>query len=402
MSAGTRVFDYPEQRTLEDAAFEREVVPTQLHSLLMPVWKVTVRATVVDAADYDLIDRYLSRGIAEAALSTTDELAAFFALEPPLVDRALRALAAVGHLGHTDGRWWLTEIGLRSVRDGLRYEVAHEDRRELYFDGYASRPLTKVCYDSRKVTLLPPDELPGGGRFHTLFTRWSFDPAALPALSGHPDRARFNLPDRIDDPHLLGPPELAYLPLIVVRGVSRSGATRYLAYSQAVGEADPDLGALVESTPDVVGVLEQEQASASPDVAEKRAREWVDRYDLSGHRLVRLPGGLLRVVLPAGHFGPEGALPWHRLGSFVVRGSGFFQPWCEDVRARRKALLHRVRALLGTRSRVDGARTWARVERVARQLDVGDLDPAGLRELAVRAGDRVLVARWDEWVRESR
>ncbi|MFT7841264.1 hypothetical protein Q5530_34450 [Saccharothrix sp. BKS2] len=162
MSSRAKLFPYPELRALEDAAFEHEVVPTRIHSLLLPVWKVTVQATVVVAEDYDLIDRHLSRGIAEAGLTTTAELAAFFSLDPLLVERALRALEAIGHLGTTDGRWWLTEVGLRSVREGRRYEVANEDRRVLYFDGFASRPLTKVCYDPRKVTLLPPDELPTG------------------------------------------------------------------------------------------------------------------------------------------------------------------------------------------------------------------------------------------------
>ncbi|XVV00632.1 hypothetical protein ACQPW3_24745 [Actinosynnema sp. CA-248983] len=399
MSTRSKLFPYPEQRALEDAAFEREVVPTRIHSLLLPVWKVTVQATVVVAEDYDLIDRYLSRGIAEAGLSTTAELAGFFALEPALVDRALRALEAVGHLRITEGRWWLTDIGLRSVREGKRYEVVNEDRRELYFDGFGSRPLPKFCYDPSKVTLLPPDDLPTGGGFHSLFTRWSFDPAALPALSAHPDRARLNLPERVDDPRPLGPPELGYLPLIVVRGVARSGRHRYLAYSQASGEADPDLGALVESTPDIARSLEHEQRAADPKHEEQRAREWIDRNGLADHRVVRLPNGLLRVVLPAAGFGPDGPLPLSQLGSFVVRGNGFFQPWCEDARVRQRALLSRTRSLLAARSRTD---VWPRIERVARQLDITGFDRATLRDLAVRWGEEALVAQLDEPARNGR
>ncbi|MCS7480368.1 hypothetical protein ACFFQW_16585 [Umezawaea endophytica] len=402
MTTRTKLFTYPEQRTLEDAAFEREVVPTRIHSLLLPVWKVTVRATVVVAEDYDLIDRYLSRGIAEAGLSTTAALAEFFALDPPLVDRALRALEAVGHVGQADGHWRLTEVGLWSVRDGRRYEVANEDRRELYFDGFASRPLTKVCYDPSKVTMLSPDDLTStAGRFTPLFSRWSFDPEALRTLSAHPDRARFNLPERIDNANPIGPPELTYLPLIVVSGVSRSGRPQHLAYSQASGEADLDLSALVESTPDITRSLENEQHAANPDQEEKRAREWVDRYDLTGHHLLRLRSGLLRIVLPGKHFRTDGPLRMHQLGSFVVRGNSFFQPWCDDQHLRRQALLSRVKSLLGTRSRTSTARLWPRIERVARQLDVGTIDQTELRALAVRAGDTTLVTQLDELARNT-
>jgi len=397
MITRTRLFPYPEQRALEDAAFEREIVPTRIHSLLLPVWKATVRATVVVAEDYDLIDRYLARGIAEAGLSTTTELAEFFALDPPLVDRALRALEAVGHLRAVDGRWWLTDVGMRSVRDGRRYEVANEDRRELYFDSFGSRPLPKVCYDPRKVTLLSiEDSTSSDGRFAPLFSRWSFNPDALLTLSAHPDRARFNLPERIDDPSLIGPPELAYLPLVVVSGVSRSGLPQYLAYSQASGEADTDLSALVESTPDITRSLENEQYAVNAEHEERRAREWVDQNELTDHRLLRLPSGILRIVLPGKHFGADGPLPMYQLGSFIVRGNGFFQPWCDDQRLRRRALLSRVKSLLGTRSRIGAARMWPRIERVARQLDVGGIDQAELRALAVRAGDAALVAQLDE------
>jgi hypothetical protein len=98
---------------LEDAAFEQEVVPTRIHSLFLPVWKVTVQATVV---------------VAEAGLTTTAELAAFFSLDPILVGPGA---AGAG------GDW-----------------PPGDDRRSLVVDG--SRP---------EVTVLSPDELPSGGRF---------------------------------------------------------------------------------------------------------------------------------------------------------------------------------------------------------------------------------------------
>lgn len=383
-----KLFPYPEKRAIEDAAFARGVTPTRFHRLLLPVWKVTIRATVTVAEDYDLIDRYLSRGIAEGGLATTAELADFFRLEPVLVDRALRALEAIGHVRRTDGRWWLTEVGLWSVREGKRYAVVHEDRRELYFDAFGSRPLTKPYYDARRITLLPAGD--GPAYFDRLHSFKGFDVAALTALSRDPERTAFNLPERIDDPQQLGPPDLVYLPLLAVRGVERIGTIRYLAYNQAGGEADPWLGGLLMATPEVVRTLENEQRGAKPADDEAQVRHWASGQGLSGHRVVRLPSGLVRVVLPAGRFGEDG-LPLHDLGSFVVRRTSLFQPWCDDERVRRRALLSRVDQLLSTRSRVEAQR--ARIGQVARQLDLGGIDVPELRRMALRAGRQDLATR---------
>ena len=49
-----------------------------IFALLLPVWRVDVQATVTDAEDYALIDRYLERGIASAGLDTRRSLASFW------------------------------------------------------------------------------------------------------------------------------------------------------------------------------------------------------------------------------------------------------------------------------------------------------------------------------------
>jgi hypothetical protein len=65
----TQLFSFPEQRVLEDAAYVRDTEPTRIFALLLPVWSVTIEADITEAEDYELIDRFLARGIAEGDLA---------------------------------------------------------------------------------------------------------------------------------------------------------------------------------------------------------------------------------------------------------------------------------------------------------------------------------------------
>jgi hypothetical protein len=64
-----------------------------------PVWRVEVKATVTDAEDYALIDRYLERGIASAGLNSVGSLASFLGLDEVVVDRVLRFLSGKLRVG---------------------------------------------------------------------------------------------------------------------------------------------------------------------------------------------------------------------------------------------------------------------------------------------------------------
>ncbi|GLZ43296.1 hypothetical protein [Actinokineospora sp. NBRC 105648] len=393
-----KLFPYPEQRALEDAAFIRSVTPQRIHSLLLPIWSVTVAASVTEAQDYELIDRYLSRGIAEGGLRTTAELAEFFALEPILVDRALRALFAIGHLRHAGGVWTLTDLGLRSVRDQKRYVLTREDRRKLYFDAFGSRPLTRPYYDSNRITLLPLSAMETDRRFQALVALRPFDTRALAALATDPRRDLFNLPERIDNPREVEPPEQVLLPLYVVRGNGTDGRVHHLAYNQEVGEQEPYLSELVEQTPDLVALLATEERDAKVGDVEEGARRWFRSKGLDEYPSARTSGGLVQVVLPAKHFARGGKVPINQLGSFVMCGTGFFQLWCPDLTARRRALTTRVDTFLGGRSRVDRSALEVLVDAVARQLDLDVVDLADVRELAREFGHRSLVIQLDKLI----
>lgn len=389
-----RLIRYPEGRALEDTAYGYGLVPTAIFSILLHVWSVEVEATVTESEPYDLIDRYLERGIAEAGLGTAEELADFFALDVVLVDRALRFLTAVGHVRQDGGRLALTDLGAASVRDGVRYSITLRDRRKLYFDGFGSRPLTRPYYDSRKVTLLTVDEAAAQApKFWMVESRRTFRREALAELAIHPDRDRFNLPAKIDRPQPVSE-EWAYLPMRVVRArAPGGGGTHHLAYTQVGDTADQDLSDLVARTPELVGVFDNDEWSRRSALDDAKANEWLGKRGVRGHRVTRLDDGTWRVTLPAASFGPDRPLPVNKVGSYVVIGSGFFHVWCDDEKTRRRALLERLDSYLGARTRADHVDAENLIQQVVRQLRLGRLDMPAIRQMAADGGRKGLAAQ---------
>ena len=398
MSTRTRLIPYPEDRALEDVAYGQQAVPTRIFAFLLPVWRVQIRATVTEGEPYDLIDRYLERGIAEGGLGTAGELAEFFALDPVLVDRALRFLGAIGHVTMSGENLALTDIGHRSVRDKVRYVVTHQDRRILYFDAFGSRPLPRPYYETRAVTLLDPGEAAAvaGGRdwprFTPLYSRYGFRTEALAELARNPDRDHFNLPARIDDPGCLGTPETVFLPVYVVRSVQGGNRVRLFACTQTGSSADPDITGLCEQTPEIVSVIETEEQSARPGFYGK-ANDWLERRGIGGYQLVELDGGVWRAVLPASGFGGDTGLPLSKAGSFVLLNNDILHVWCADEQVRCQALLERADAYLSARGRPDRDDVQARVTQVARQLELGPVGLPDLHHMAVHAGKHGLAGQ---------
>jgi hypothetical protein len=279
--------------------------------------------------------------------------------------------------------------------------VTREDRRKLYFDAFRSRPLTRPYYESRTVTLLSPAEAAAGTgrrgpRFQLLTSLYGFDPRAVPALAAHPERDRFNLPERIDAPRMTQEPELRYLPMYLVRAVAGDGRTRLLAYTQLGSTADEDISGLWAATPELGEVVDNEAREVLGAVDGSRFQDWLRRNQLGNCRPERRGNGTWRVTVPAEAFGRgdgNGVLPLSRLGSFVMQGNSFFHVWCRDEPTRRRALLERADAYLGARSRVDWDHAERYVAQVGKQLELGGIDLDTLRATAQRAGRRGLAAQ---------
>ena len=390
-----KLSSYPEQRALEDTAYGHGLVPTRIFTVLLPVWRVEIQATVTDAEDYAVIDRYLERAIAEGGLDTTPELARFLALDEVIVDRALRFLAAIEHVLVANGRFTLTPLGAASVRDQKSYRRSVHDRRKLYFDAFGSRPLTRPYYDSQAVTFIERHEARRAvddvaGRGFMLANTPAFRREALTGLAHATERDTFNLPERIENPQSVGE-ERVYLPLYLVRAARTRQPPRYLAYSQISDESEPYLTSICENTDEIASACEHDWAPKE-DEERRRISEWLTRRNLGRYRPKRTTEDTWSVTLPAEAFGRDRALGLSQLGSYIVLGNFFFHTWCADESARRRALVERGNSYLARSGLVADTAT-KRVKQMGRQLELGDIDLHTLRRWAIAAGRSELAAQ---------
>jgi hypothetical protein len=265
------------------------VRPVRFVPLLLPMWAVDVVATVREAQSYDVFDRYLTRALAEAGLSGVGELAAFFGVEPVLVERTARFLESLGHLRRSPAGLILTDLGRRSIADGRRYRLSAGRRLTLRFDGGAGEPVpyahaTHAVWlpgpaltlpDGTVFTPLdPPGRTPGGppvagpggplagsGSSRPLAGSGSSRPPADTGSGGPPPDAVDRLLARDDVADFTGPAvpvevEVAgvrpvWLPVYLVAcedeplvfGWAVDGPDPYLlqVYRGCAGESDPDV-----------------------------------------------------------------------------------------------------------------------------------------------------------------
>jgi hypothetical protein len=412
----TGLIKYPEERAVEDAAFGLGLTPTRLCRVLLPVWRADVRATIYDSEPYDLIDRHLEAAIARGGLGSVAELSEFYGLDPAVMGSAARFLESIGHLSRDDGgRLALSDIGLQSVREGKRYTRVLEDRRYLYFDGFTRRPLTRAFYDDRAVTFLDRAALarllvetgisPGQSPARDAFTPVApippvgLGPEALSALARLPavERDRFNLPEQVISPSLVGDPEQVFLPAYVVRAIDAGGVLAYLAYTQASQEADPEWSQVCAVAEEVAALVENEYQSGRDEGEEDAARRWVEKR-FTGRFDLRWRDGLLVATLAASAFagtGRDSLEPW-RIGSFIKMNGWYFQVWCDDDRLRRRALLDLTDTYLGARTKTAPDAAAKRLARFCRQVGFSPLPPAEMAKLARTAGRKTLAAQLDK------
>ncbi|MFJ1916881.1 hypothetical protein ACIOGX_33700 [Streptomyces sp. NPDC088147] len=389
MTTAPRLMNFPEERVLEDAAFGQGIVPTRLYALLLPVWKVEIRADITEGEAFFLIDRFLERGLRHGSLDTVDELAAFFALDRALVAQAVRFLTAIGHTEEGPGGILrLTPLGQRSVDDDIRYVVTRQDRRQLYFEALSCGPLARAHYDDEVVTLLSAEEMDQAqrGKHYPRFTPVAvasgFDRSALDRLKSRRDRARFNLPVALDAVECLSE-TLVFLPVYLVRG--RAGL---LVYGQAeAGTAhDPELSALCTGTPELINALDNEELDAEADERLLRsARKWLSEQGLDAVAPEQDDDGTWSVSLPSSAFGEKG-IPFSRIGSYRMAGSRFFRVWCPEETPRKRSLLDRLDQRMGSRRQVTRQEVEELIVRLALQLRLDIPDLTLVRSGAKRTG----------------
>src|SRR6185312_4285850 len=141
------------QRIIEHIQQKPDLFPVRVFPVYFPIWTVEIEARQKSKQDYWLIDKYIERSILQADLHTIGELAAFLGIEQRLVEKAVNLLSAIGHITETNGRLYLTPLGIESQNDQHRY-VLLETHRFLYIDRFLAKPLLSGHYDSYNMQFL--------------------------------------------------------------------------------------------------------------------------------------------------------------------------------------------------------------------------------------------------------
>ncbi|BBH68123.1 hypothetical protein ACTI_48080 [Actinoplanes sp. OR16] len=216
------------------------VRPRRIVPLLLGFWAVEVAATVRESQSYDVLDRYLSRAVAEGGLDRTGELADFLGVEPPMVARVVRHLAGIGHLVRNGDKLDLTELGRRSVQDGRRYQLVSGRRMLLRFDGFTGSPVPYVTAIHSVWLTRPALTLQDGTTFHEISEMSELPSGALTTLLARRDAGDFTGP--------VVPVEAAitavkkqYLPIYLVECHSEDD----LVFGKAMDGPDPYLSGFI-------------------------------------------------------------------------------------------------------------------------------------------------------------
>ncbi|MEZ0071302.1 hypothetical protein [Planotetraspora sp. GP83] len=371
---------YPARRAVEHAVTVSGVRPARLFAVLWPLWQVEITADVQDEQAYEVIDRFLTRAVAEGGIDSAAELSRFFGLHRSLVDRCLAFLTVIGHITADGERIRLTELGMRSMRADVRY-VAKESRQKLLIERFTGRPLPRRHYDGSIAVLTTPevgeDQVVDRTRFRPLFAPMAFQPRMITDLASRPDRTEYNLPRRLQAIRDLKPQD-AYLPAYIIETADRS----LLAYTAVSGERDTFLEGVCRDVPDIHARIEAERRVDPRQLW----TAWLAESGLGHGVLQELPHGVWRAVLGKAAFSGPPKLPLSRLGSFQLRDNHFLQLWCEDRELRQRAVQERSLRMSRQREVRTQADLTDRMTMLAWQLEVAAPTIASLRPYAEKNG----------------
>jgi hypothetical protein len=325
----------------------REFIPLRLFAVLFPLWRVEVAAIQPQNRPYEMIERYLERGIVEGQLCTVGELAAFFHLSRALVEKVLASLQAIGHVTSSNGMLILTDLGYTSLQAGQK-GIIQQKAHILYFDGFQIWPLLREHYHSKSIRIL--DELEadavtergrGGYQFQRLYSAQPWNRACLFELERHPDRARYNLPEEWSNLRDIGVTR-AYLPMYLIKARKRSPPSSepyYVTYTRVRGRRDEFLERIVNENQEIRWTLNAEEEF---DVEELWS-QWLIGMGLSYLQPQRTPQGLWRVDVPAQVFHSSNTiLSVASIGTYHLERGYILQIWCTSQEVRSEAVLDRI------------------------------------------------------------
>jgi hypothetical protein len=318
------------------------LIPVRLFSVLYPLWQIEIDAEQEWKRPYALIEQYIERGIYECQLQTAEEMAEFFGLSVDLIHKILSFLDTIQHVRQVDGRWELTERGIRSLSEGTKHIVKQEKGQYLYFDGFRMIPLLKDHYKHMQV--LPDEEVEivrrsssGGHEFRRLYSKSSWNLLALDDLirQSQADREKYNVPPESQAITFAGL-TFVYIPMYIVE--MRQRVTRrpqYVVYTHVKGFYDEFFVRIVNSTAEIHRALD-----AFPKVENlfELWSDWLRRHELAILRPEQTSDGLWRVALPISLF-QSLTVPATKIGTYYKERGYFLQIWCNDASTRRQAVL---------------------------------------------------------------
>jgi hypothetical protein len=381
---------YPARRAVEHAASLPGVQPLRLFPVLWPLWRAETAASFLDERAYEVIDRFLVLAVRDAGLRTTIELADFYGVPVPLVQRCARFLTAIGHVEMNGEIITLTGLGRRSAAAGTRYEP-RESRQDILIDQLTEQALPRTYYHGSvpvfDSTDVPEDRLNDRSRFHPLYASALFRDDIVLRLGDREDRAEYNLPRTLRDLRVIGS-RPAYLPGYVIE----TAGTGLLVYTPLAPARDAFYEKIAGQAPALAQMISADQNHGPRQIW----TEWL----AEGHglgTLCQLPNGVWRATMRADAFGPGGKQPLSRLGSYELRKRHFLQLWCEDPALRAQALNERALAMTSA-SGLSREELRQRIATLAAQLEVPGPSLTDLRRYGVQRGLHINVARLDSLV----
>lgn len=388
---------YDPRRALEHIQTMQGVTPVRLFAILFPLWDIETTATQEEGRPYELMERYVERGIDEGQLHTIEELAAFFGLQREMVKKILHFLETLGHVTHSGANWELTSLGLRSVREGKKY-VEQEKRIRLYFDAYTSKPLRTEHYKSKKVHIFSPEEAAEivhsktwGYRFHLIISMNEWQPTSLHELEARVDRADYNMPPEMRGIQVITV-RPSYIPMYIIettRKLPSSASTQsylepkpyYFVYTGIRELHDTYFEHIINNNAMVYATLRGAKVLSQRD----HWRDWLQEKGIAGVPLER-PDGTWQISLPASAFaGPQAKFAMTRVGDYDLRDGYFIQIWCDDKVLRRKAALDRVLRM------VKSQQSYIKQQTLQEQLQTVKLSFDDVRQRALETGMKDII-----------
>lgn len=393
-------FLYHPQKVIDDAQKEPGLTLVCLYAILFPLWRVDLEGTFREQKPYALLEKYFEYGIFDGKLQTTDELSAFFGIDPRLVAKVLDFLQTIEHVQCEQGRWFLRPLGQQSLNDGQKY-IPKKSRQECFFDAFQGCPLTREHYEKIQIyTEQEAGELARayenghrGYRCVPLYSFHDWDARAIDDLARLPDRNKYNLRTELsgirqaEQSH----PEKVYLPIYLLEARKPNGQISYLAYSRVRGRRDPFFEDIVNHYPDIRQSLANEA-----DKQQQTKNHWarlLRRLGLENMQPLLMPNGIWQLDLTPGLFRAENPpLTIEKVGTYRLEEGRFLYFWCQDLGIRRAAALERaLNQIERNKKFIAESEIEKDLQMLSEQLVTGKLDLNDLKRHAKESGRTALL-----------